>query len=183
MAFQIVFYSCWVLVWGLKFRYNYDVLTRPGSNDILSTPNAQWFKSQSCGNFFVLEISISMFHNQSNSIVRSGMLKAVQLCLQVRPDGLTTAGVPCHSFVWVNSGTAQRTHDSPFGREDLDYIAGANTIATRTCLLWMLCTVRSVYFFTEQPSSSKLFNLPYVVHVMSMLCKITSVWKSFLQLV
>ena len=126
---------------------------------------------------------IIVSHNQSNSNVRLGMFKAVQLCLQVRPDGLATAGVPCHSFVWVNAGTAQRSNDSPFGREDLDYIVGANCIATRTCLLWMLCTVRFVYFFIEQPSSSKLFNLPYVVHVMSMLCKITSVWKSFLQLV
>ena len=84
--------------------------------------------------------------NQYNSNARSGMLKAVQLCLQLRPDGLATAGVPCHSFVWVNSGTAQRTHDSPFGREDLDYIAAANTIATRTCLLWMLCTVALCIF-------------------------------------
>ena len=88
------------------------------------------------------------------------MLKAVQLCLQLRPDGLATAGVPCHSFVWVNSGTAQRTHDSPFGREDLDYIAAANTIATRTCLLWMLCTVRFVYFFHRTALEFKVVQPP-----------------------
>lgn len=85
-------------------------------------------------------------------------MKAVQLCLQLQQDALCTAGVHCHSFVFINSGTAQRTDEQPFGREDLSYIEQDNCIATRTCLLRLLCAVRYVYFFIEQPSSSRLFN-------------------------
>ena len=115
-------------------------------------------------------------------MLRSGMLKAVQLCLQLKEDALCTAGVPCHSFVYLNSGTAQRSDARPFGREELPYIDRANCIATRTMLLWLLCTVRYVYFFVEQPTSSRLYTLPYVIHVIKQLQRFMGVYKSFLQL-
>lgn len=119
---------------------------------------------------------------QSFFLRRSGMMKAVQLCLQMKEDGLCTAGVPCHSFVFMNAGTAQRTRELPFGREDHEYVEKANRIATRVCLLWLLCTVRYVYFFVEQPHSSRLFDLPYVIHSMKQLQRFMAVYKSFLQL-
>ena len=114
--------------------------------------------------------------------LRPGMLKAVQLCLQLKEDALCTAGIPCCSFVFLNSGTAQRTPEAPLGREDLEYIQKANTIAARTCLLWLLCTVRYVYFFIEQPQSSRLFIFPYLVHVVNQLRRFMGVYKSFLYL-
>lgn len=110
------------------------------------------------------------------------MLKAVQLCLQLREDSLATAGIPCHSFVFLNAGTAQRSPESPMGREELEYIRKANIITTRTCLLWLLCTVRYVYFFIEQPHSSRLFIFPYLVHVVDQLRRFMGVYKSFLYL-
>ena len=101
------------------------------------------------------------------------MLKAIQLCLQLREDGLVTAGVP---------GTAQRSEEQPFGREDREYVAQANIIATRTCLLWLLRTVRYAFFFVEQPCSTRLYNLPYILHNIKVLRRFIPVSKSFLQL-
>ena len=113
---------------------------------------------------------------------RTGMLKATQLCLQLKEDGICTAGIPCFSFVFLNAGTAQRTLENPLGREELEYIQKSNTITARACLLWLLCTVRYVYFFIEQPQSSRLFIFPYLEHVVKQLRRFMGVYKSFLYL-
>ena len=110
------------------------------------------------------------------------MLKATQLCLQLKEDGICTAGIPCFSFVFLNAGTAQRTLENPLGREELEYIQKSNTITARACLLWLLCTVRYVYFFIEQPQSSRLFIFPYLEHVVKQLRRFMGVYKSFLYL-
>lgn len=110
------------------------------------------------------------------------MIKAVQLCLQLKEDSVCTAGIPCFSFVFLNAGTAQRTPENPVGREDREYIRKANIVTTRACLLWLLCTVRYVYFFIEQPQSSRLFIFPYLAHVVNQLRRFMGVYKSFLYL-
>ena len=74
-------------------RYDYDINTHGGDNDILSLP------------WSYLSLN-DYYHRCICSILRPGFFKAVQLTLQVREDGVATAGVPCHSFVYMNSGTA-----------------------------------------------------------------------------
>lgn len=49
-----------------------------------------------------------------STCLRPGFFKAVQLVLQLREDGVATAGVPCHSFVWMNSATAVPSRSKPF---------------------------------------------------------------------
>ncbi|CAE7269466.1 unnamed protein product, partial [Symbiodinium pilosum] len=77
------------------------------------------------------------------------------------PQGLATIGLPCSSFVYMNSATSQRTLEEPFGREDLEYVRQANTLAARVCLLILLITVRQCYFLLEQPMSSKMGSYAY----------------------
>ena len=57
---------------------------------------------------------------------RHGYLKLIQQALRVRPDGLGAFGIPCGSYIFLNSPTHQRDAAHPFGNEDLGYIQVAN---------------------------------------------------------
>ncbi|CAE7298727.1 unnamed protein product, partial [Symbiodinium microadriaticum] len=81
--------------------------------------------------------------------------------LKLKPMGLATIGLPCSSFVWMNAATSKRSATSPLGNEELPYVAQANKIAARVCLLILLLTARQSFFMLEQPSSSKLEYLCY----------------------
>ena len=59
-------------------------------------------------------------------VQRSGFLKLLQQALRVRPDGLAAFGIPCSSYIFLNSPTHRRTPDTPFGNESLDYVSIAN---------------------------------------------------------
>lgn len=48
-------------------------------------------------------------------LLREGFLRSIQLCLQLRPHGLCTAGPPCGSFVFLNMGTSLRSKNRPLG--------------------------------------------------------------------
>ena len=51
------------------------------------------------------------------------------MALRMEPDSLAVVGLPCPTFVWVNSGTHGRKPTRPYGNEDkFDYIAKANTM-------------------------------------------------------
>ena len=59
-------------------------------------------------------------------VQRSGFLKLLQQALRVRPDGLAAFGIPCGSYIFLNSPTHCRTPDTPFGNESLGYVSTAN---------------------------------------------------------
>ena len=59
------------------------------------------------------------------SDLRMGFLKAIQLCLKLKPGGLATAGPPCGSFVFLNRWTSKRSATRPFGCK-LPYVQDAN---------------------------------------------------------
>lgn len=54
--------------------------------------------------------------------LRQGFGQAVLGVLRLRPDAVMTCGPPCGSFIWINSGTHQRSADSPYGDETKDYV-------------------------------------------------------------
>ena len=98
-------------------------------------------------------------------ILRSGFLRAILMTLRLKQDGLLTAGCPCSSFVFVNLATSARSSTSPYGEESMGYVFDANHIACRMVLLLLIATCRAAYFKVEQPSSSKLFMLPFMLHL------------------
>ncbi|CAE7839538.1 unnamed protein product [Symbiodinium sp. CCMP2592] len=57
---------------------------------------------------------------------RIGFISAVRSILKLAPGALTTAGVPCSSYVFMNRSTSQRSPANPLGRETLGYVADAN---------------------------------------------------------
>ena len=125
---------------------------------------------------------------------RSGFLKLLQQALRVRPEGLGAFGVPCSSFVFMNSATHMRSESSPYGNIELDYVVVANMrfpqfyvfddtpglrktygyasiglrICCRTALVILVLICRSVYIFVEQPSTSRLFIIPYYTFIREM---------------
>ncbi|CAE7379659.1 RHM1, partial [Symbiodinium pilosum] len=97
----------------------------------------------------------------------------------MKPGSLATIGLPCSSFVFLNSGTSKRTPAAPLGREELGYIRRANSIAARVCLLILLLTARKCYWLVEQPSSSMFEEIPYFQHVMMIIRKFMKVHRTF----
>ena len=100
--------------------------------------------------------------------------------LRLRGDGLLAGGVPCSSFVFMNMATSQR-HEHVLGDESKAYIREANSIACRTALLLLICIIRAVQFSIEQPRSSVLFDLPWMLYLVEV-CKFLGVpvQRSFL---
>ena len=139
---------------------------------------------------------------------RTGFISAVRAVLKMRPMALATIGVPCSSFVWINSATSQRSETSPFGNEQLPHVALGNMwlgrnrdwvpviantsaccikvsmhnlrIAARVCLILLLLTARKVFFMIEQPFSSKWELLPYARHVFDVVGEVVPVHNVFL---
>ena len=68
-------------------------------------------------------------------------------------------------------GTSGRSTSDPFGYEDDHvYVRVANRIVARTGLLLLLALARMVAFEVEQPASTKLFMMPYMMFIED-LCK------------
>ncbi|CAE7611092.1 unnamed protein product [Symbiodinium sp. CCMP2592] len=107
----------------------------------------------------------------------TGFISAVRGILKLEPMGLATIGLPCGSFVWMNAATSKRSESSPFGNEELPYVAAANKISARVCLLILLLTARQSFFMLEQPSSSKLEHVPYFQHMMNVVSATVKVHK------
>lgn len=61
-----------------------------------------------------------------NICPRKGYLNLLRITLRMEPDGLAVVGLPCPSFVFINSGTHGRTADEPYGNEWRRYVAQAN---------------------------------------------------------
>lgn len=58
--------------------------------------------------------------------LRQGFMRGVQLMLRLRFGALATAGPPCGSFVFINTGTSKRSYDRPLGDSKREYIRTAN---------------------------------------------------------
>ena len=87
---------------------------------------------------------------------------ALRDVLRCRESGLITAGVPCHAYIFMASASHGRTAERPFGREDRAFVQKANDLAARVAWLLLIALIRRTYFAVEQPSSTKLYGLPYM---------------------
>lgn len=117
-----------------------------------------------------LDFDILRKGTDNDVLSTSGFLKLLQQALRVRPDGFAGFGIPCGSYIFLNCPTHQRSAAQPFGNEDLRYIQIANQIGCRTALILLVLVCRACYIFIEQPSSSRLFMVPYFKFVQEM-CK------------
>ena len=97
----------------------------------------------------------------------AGFLFAIRQILRVKEGGLVYWGLPCDSFSFMASSVHQRTVDNPFGSQHHRFVVAGNVLATRMSCLILLCIVRRVRFFIEQPDRSAAFVFPYIMHIMS----------------
>ena len=72
-------------------------------------------------------------------------------------------GIPCSLLVFISLATSKRGlhgHDI-FGDQSLDCVVRSSLHLSRACLLALLCMARNVFWAAEQPSTSKLPQIPY----------------------
>lgn len=102
-------------------------------------------------------------------LLRPGLLYALRQVLRLKAGGLLFMGIPCSLLVFISLATSKRGlhgHDI-FGDESLDCVVKSNLHLSRACLLAMLCMARSVFWAAEQPSTSKLPQIPYYRELLS----------------
>ena len=105
-----------------------------------------------------------------------GFLMAVQTCLRIVKDGLQWLGVPCASFSWLASSTHSRSIRLPFGDEQRPFVRAGNLVSSRAMILAILGISRGVFYFVENPSTSKLELFPYLRYILTLdtlNCRIT----------
>lgn len=103
----------------------------------------------------------------------SGFQRLLHLALRLEEDALCVLGLPCTSYVFINKGTHCRTEDSPYGREDLQYVRDSNLLTTRAVMVLMVISVRCGFWLLEQPSSSQLIHHPELRFLLDLLAFIT----------
>lgn len=62
----------------------------------------------------------------SDCEIRSGFKELLGQALRLEEDGLAMIGLPCTSYVFMNSGTHRRSEQLPYGDETKQYIQDAN---------------------------------------------------------
>lgn len=73
-----------------------------------------------------LEWSPSHVREAPSGQIRHGMLRACQNTLRVKENGLVFAGLPCHSFIFLNLATSCRSATCPFGDQEKLYVRQSN---------------------------------------------------------
>ena len=108
------------------------------------------------------------FSRKPEQNIRSvpGFLKALQGCLRIQRDGLLFNGCPCTSFSWMASSGHSRSELQPFGDLSRAFAREGNEIAARSIILVVVCLVRAVFYFIEQPQGSTMDYFPYVAWLM-----------------
>jgi hypothetical protein len=92
-----------------------------------------------------------------------GLLIAIRNTLRIVEGGLLYGGVPCNSFIFMNSRNTQRTDSNPLGNKMCPAAVTGNILASRFMMLVLIALARKVYWFVEQPGSSKLKLFPYTL--------------------
>ncbi|CAL1145205.1 unnamed protein product [Cladocopium goreaui] len=101
---------------------------------------------------------------------QSGFLTLLLMVLQMAPDALGVIGLPCITYIFMNSFTHGRTSDKPYGNESTrEYVKLANVLTVRTVIVIMIMSVRAVYWFVEQPGSSKVIHFPELKHLQKLI--------------
>jgi hypothetical protein len=89
-----------------------------------------------------------------------GFFFSLKVCLRLMPNGLCFAGLPCSSFVYMNSSRTKRTIKRALGDLSVRVVKEGNVLAYRVLLLTLVVMRRGVHYMIEQPGSSKLPYLP-----------------------
>ena len=127
--------------------------------------------------------------------LRTGLLNLLQYCLRMKKGALFFGGAPCSAHVWISRSGTHKSRQNPLGhlrliscsmaslhhhdpssslvvlvsRTQLRYGEAAdigNAIACRWALACLVVTIRQCVWVTEQPGSSLLPCLPFILFIM-----------------
>ena len=87
---------------------------------------------------------------------------ALQYTLRIIKGGMSWAGLPCGSHVWISRATSKRTRSDPIGDRSVPMTRVGNMLSSRYGLIILVCIVRQVYWGCEQPHSSLAMYLPWL---------------------
>lgn len=99
----------------------------------------------------------------------NGFKHLLHLALRLEEDGLSTVGLPCTSYIFINAGTHKRSSATPYGAEELQYVKDANLLTSRVIMVLMVITVRCAYWLLEQPGTSQLIHHPELKFLLAQL--------------
>lgn len=69
---------------------------------------------------------INCFFTIGSSVLRQGFKNLLHMALRLEEDALAVCGLPCTSYVFINSGTHGRKKAVPYGDENKSYVCTAN---------------------------------------------------------
>ena len=99
-----------------------------------------------------------------------GFLHAIELVLRLHVFGLLFGGVPCESYIFMSSGTHQRSAVDP-GGSPYPFVVEGSTMATRFVLLALLAIARGATWMLENPDRSALKVMPCIQLLMNPLLR------------
>ena len=105
--------------------------------------------------------------HQLDVLTPKGQLAALQGVLGLRPGGVLGGGPPCSLFVFMSASVHKRTATNPSGDLCNAGVCRANRIVHFWCSLVTLSAMRGCFWWTEQPGSSRMYELPCFVEVLA----------------
>ena len=103
-------------------------------------------------------------HNMLNV---HGILYSLRQALRCKTRGLGLFAVPCNSFNWMSSSQHCRSYVEPWGNRIHQWVQDGNILASRSSLIILVMIARCCFWMTENPDRSQLYNLPPLMHLMS----------------
>ena len=97
-----------------------------------------------------------------------GFLNSIRLALRIQRHGLAMLGLPCNSPSFMSSSVHARSESLPFGNEEKTLVVYGNKLAYRTTLIILLCLVKGVTWFLENPGGSKCLLLPAFANLLEL---------------
>ena len=102
-----------------------------------------------------------------NILSTMGFMRATALGLRLQACGLLYAAIPCNSYSYMSSSLHKRTDQNPHGDRTRPFVVEGTCVAARTALIIILCISRSVSWFVENPSSSRLNSSPFFKYLLA----------------
>lgn len=112
--------------------------------------------------------------------VRSGCRAFMHMASRLVPGGVIVGGPPCSLFVWISSSVHKRTRQLPLGDETNFKVRMANRLTRNmaTCLRVLHSCRKNWYLIIEQPSTSRMFHLEWMLGLTVALCLINvTTWQ------
>ena len=120
-----------IVIYLVLPRATFDINLQGPAGDLttVSMPQTKINLSISCIEWWPVYMDLVDLGGISWSLLRSGLLRAIQLILRLEEGSVVSSGPPCSSFVFMNSATSGRSRARPLGNaSQRPYVRLANVL-------------------------------------------------------